>query len=344
MTPAFRILADATDARDLAAEITAQIRDRFVSLEITDESGLKSDQLKLVLDDRAPHIPTPRKGVELRCFLGYRETGVRDMGLFVVDELDFTGPPAQMVILAKAVALEESDTVSELTANLKTERFRSWHGQSLGQILQTIAEESGYSLKVDAQLAIIEPGHLDQTAESDMNFLSRLSVDHDALFKLAGSNLLFLRRDASSAGAQRLRIYGPLSDARETALDWSLNLPERESFGRVMATYHDHQAAELVEVVAGKEGAIKILEEPRADYQSAARAAIAELRRIRRQKGTGSITVPGNPLLMAETVIDCQGFRESLDGEWLVEKATHQFDGISFTSKVDFKVKGEGDE
>jgi phage protein D len=346
MKPTFRLFADAKGAKDYAAEVTARIMDRFMSLTLTDESGLKSDALEIVLDDRAPYIPTPRKGVELRLALGYAETGVMDMGLFVVDEVDLVGPPSRMVIRAKAVSLEDSETVSALTANLKTQRSRSWHGVTLGQIVATIAKEAGYSPKIDDELAGIQITHLDQTAESDMNFLSRVAVDFDALFKLAGSNLLFLRRDATSSEAARVLVHGPFSDqnTNDTASDWSLNLPEREAFGRVVATYHDQDAAELVEVVAGKDGPIKMLDDPRPDKRSASRAAVAELIRIRRAKGTGSVSVSGNPLLMAETVVLLEGFRADLNGEWLVEKATHTLDGDGYQTKVDFKVKGADDE
>jgi len=347
VTPFYRILADAKDDRDHAAEITERIRDRLVSLTLTDESGLKSDALELILDDRDHAIATPRKGVELRCFLGYRETGVHPMGLYVVDEVDFTGPPARMAIRAKAVALEESETVSGLTDALKEERTRSWHGFTIGDILATIAEAAGYYPKIDAALAQVEIPHIDQTAESDMNFLSRLAVDYDALFKPAGSALLFLPRAATVDGVPRVLIRGPFSQAasNDTAHEWSLNLPERERYARVMATYHDHDAGELVEVVTGGEGPIKILEDPRPDERQAIRAAVAELQRIRRRKGSGSVTVSGNPLLMAEGVVRFEGFRPDFAGDWLVEKAVHTVDEQGYATTIDFRVKGEeGDD
>jgi len=341
VTPTFRILADAIEATDHAADITARVRQRLLSLAISDEAGLKADTLELVLDDRDDAIETPRKGVELRCWMGFKETGLFDMGLFVVDELEFNGPPAQLQISAKAVALEDSETVSGMTASLREERSRSWHETTLGSIVRTIAAEAGYSSKVDAELAAIAVPHVDQTAESDLNFLSRLAVDVDAVFKPAASSLLMLPRAATARDMPRVAIHGPRSQAADKALKWSFTLPEREAFGRVVATYQDLDEAELVEVVAGDEGPIRYLEEPRPSYAAAALAAAAELQRIRRKKATGRITVVGNPLLVAESIAQLEGFRPEFDGEWLIERAVHKLGRRGYQTVIDFKAQPE---
>ena len=49
-----------------------------------------------------------------------------------------------------------------------------------------------------------------------------------------------------------------------------------------MATYYDQVAAEIVEVVAGSGGSVKILSEPYPDFLRASRAANAELNRLQR--------------------------------------------------------------
>lgn len=344
MTPDYKILADAADDQDYAADITARIRDRLLSLQITDESGLKSDAMAIVLDDRDHQIITPRKGVELRCYMGYKESGLFDMGLFVVDEVEIAGPPSKLTIRAKAVALEDSSTVSGITAKLKEERSRSWHGLTLGQIIRTIAGESGYGTKIDAELAAVPVPHVDQTAESDMNFLTRVAYAFDAVFKVAGSNLLFLPRNATIEGLEKVLIHGPLSDqaTNDTALEWNLSSPERQEYGRVVATYYDQSAAEIVEVVAGSDGLIKTLSDPYPDFLRASRAANAELNRLQRAKNEGSLTVVGNPLLMAETVAALDGFRPELNGKWLVEKATHTIDDQGYVTNINFKSRGGG--
>ena len=94
--PDFRIVADCHD-------ITSIIRSRLVSLSLTDEAGLQSDTLELVLADHDPsrRIVLPPTGAELEVWLGYAGALCR-MGLFVVDELELSGPPGRLVIKAKA--------------------------------------------------------------------------------------------------------------------------------------------------------------------------------------------------------------------------------------------------
>ena len=92
MQPDFKILADKQD-------ITATIRDRLLSLRVTDEAGTKSDTVEIQLDDRDSKISWPRHGAELEVLLGYRSEGLVRMGHYVVDEIEHSGPPSALVCL-----------------------------------------------------------------------------------------------------------------------------------------------------------------------------------------------------------------------------------------------------
>ena len=94
MTPDFRILADSQD-------ITDRIRDRLLSLRVTDEAGIKSDTVEIKLDDRDALIAWPEHGAELEVLLGYQKSGLTRMGLYVVDEVEHGGPPNALTIRAK---------------------------------------------------------------------------------------------------------------------------------------------------------------------------------------------------------------------------------------------------
>ena len=58
MRPIFTILADQQN-------VTDTIRDRLLSLRITDEAGTQSDTVEIQLDDRDAKIQWPRHGAEL---------------------------------------------------------------------------------------------------------------------------------------------------------------------------------------------------------------------------------------------------------------------------------------
>lgn len=85
MTPDFKIIA-------AGVNITPQIKDRLLSLTITDEAGIKADTVEITLDDRDGLIELPAPGAPLLVFLGYRETGLIPMGLFTSDEVTVTSP------------------------------------------------------------------------------------------------------------------------------------------------------------------------------------------------------------------------------------------------------------
>ncbi|MEE9358423.1 hypothetical protein [Candidatus Vondammii sp. HM_W22] len=159
MTPAYRIIADQQD-------ITAIIRDRLISLHVTDKTGLVSDTAETTLDDRNSAIEIPRTGALLEIYMGYQETGLYRMGSYTVDEVELTGLPNTMRIRAKAADMRQS---------LKSCKLRSWDDITLGDLVATIAAEHGLIPRVGEFLDAIHIPHLDQTYESDMHLLTRLA-------------------------------------------------------------------------------------------------------------------------------------------------------------------------
>ncbi len=198
MTPDYRIIADTRD-------VTQAIADRLLDLRLSDEAGEQADRLDLTLDDRDCAIALPRTGAELQVSLGYRERGLVDMGLWVVDEVELSGPPARLRVRARAANLSNSDTLKAHRNTLRQHRSQSWHDLTLGDLVATIAERNGYRPRVGEFLAPIHIPHLDQTDESDLHLLTRLARQYDAVAKPAGGYLLFVERgQAKSASGKSL--------------------------------------------------------------------------------------------------------------------------------------------
>lgn len=97
MRPAFRLSINGMDA-------TGQVRDRLVSLTVTDEAGQQSDTCEVVLDDRDASIPAPPEGAAVVVELGYEGTPLVAVGSFVVDEVEFGSGPRSLVIKASSSA------------------------------------------------------------------------------------------------------------------------------------------------------------------------------------------------------------------------------------------------
>lgn len=186
MTPDFKVVA-------AGVNITPQIRDRLLSLTVTDEAGLKSDSVEITLDDRDGLIELPAPGAPMLVFLGYRETGLIPMGLFTFDEVTVTSPPATLTIRAKA---------ADLGGSIKDQKTRSWDNMTIGDIIATIANEHGLTPKVAERFQPVLIEHIDQTEESDIGFLDRMGRDHDALVSVKGGRFCSWARAAPPAACR----------------------------------------------------------------------------------------------------------------------------------------------
>ena len=234
MTPDFRIIADSED-------ITERIRDRLLSFRVTDEAGTKSDAVELVLDDGEAVLVWPSPGAELEVSLGYRETGLTRLGLYVVDEVEHSGPPNTLMIRAKA---------TNMRASLKAPKTRAWDNIKLGNLVATMASEHGISPKVSGGLSTVVIPHLDQTAESDLHLLTRLARMYGAVTKPVAGNLIFVfKGEAKSASGRELtEVAVPTSHV----IQHRMTLAERGSYQSAIAYWHDPVSAKRVPGIGRK--------------------------------------------------------------------------------------------
>lgn len=200
MTPSFRIIADRVD-------VTAAIKDRLLELAVIDVAGVESDEVKLTLDDRRREdgalAELPRIGTRLDVALGYAETALIGMGSYVVDEIEISSPPATLSVSAKA---------ADMSGPMRSPKTRSWENLTLGDVVATIAREHRLVPATDPELASIPIVHIDQTAESDMAFLTRLASHYDAVAKPANGHWVFTKRgQAKSATGKKPADCGPQS-------------------------------------------------------------------------------------------------------------------------------------
>ncbi len=317
MTPAFRILADSQD-------ITDRIRDRLLSLRVTDEAGIKSDTVDIKLDDRDALIAWPEHGAELEVSLGYKETGLTRIGLYVVDEVEHGGPPNALTIRAKA---------SDMRHSLKAPRTRVWDNVTLADMLTTIAGEHGLVPKIGESLAAVSYAHIDQTEESDLHLLTRLARENSAVTKPVAGNLIFTPRgESKSISGQELPTIQILASQIQRH---QMTQADRGKYAAVLTHWHDPIKAERVPVKVGQGEPVYTLRHTYPDNDQAIRAAQAKLEALQRGTGTLSLTLIGNSDLMAEAKLELKGIRDRVDGEWLIQSVEHQFDNQGFVTRIE---------
>lgn len=334
IAPAFRVIANSRD-------ITAQIRDRFKSLRLVDETGETSDTVEITLADHDPANPIaiPPTGAELEIFLGYDDQA-RRMGLFVCDEIELAGYPSELVIRARAAPQEQSKAGM---TDLQTQKTRSWkRGTTIGAMVRRMAGEHRMRPSVSPALASIALPHTDQSHESDINLLTRLARRYDAIAKPAGGALVFAKRGdgAAASGAELARVTLTPRDGN----DYRVTIASRESAGTAIAYYRDTRRAQRREVKVGEGEPVVRLRMAYADAVSAENAARAEQRKRARRERTLWFAFPGRPDVAAESVVTMQGFRDGVDGEWLVARAEHYIGPMGYRCTIECEQpNGTGD-
>lgn len=232
---AYQVRVDGTD-------ITDRLQGRLISWTLTDNRGFEVDQLDLSIDDADGQLAFPARGAEIRFSIGWTDTGLADKGSFTVDEIEHSGAPDVLTIRARS---------ADMRGGLTTQRERSWHGQTLGVIVRTIADEVGLIPVVAGSLAELVLAHVDQTNESAANLLTRLARMHDAIATVKdGKLLLFPAAGGVTASGLPLPT---VSITRGAGDSHRFSLADRETFTHVRATWNDIGAGTKGEVIWGKD-------------------------------------------------------------------------------------------
>lgn len=348
--PEYHITVDGND-------ISPVLRRRLVSLTIIDNAGFEADTLDMVLADSDGQLDLPRRGAVVTVRLGWQGANLYDKGTYTVDEIEHSGAPDILTIRAKSADMRDT---------LQRRREISWHRQTIGSIVRSIAAVQGLNLFISPVLADVPVEHLDQQMESDAAFLTRLATIYGAMATIKNGKLLFITRgDGTSASGIKLpaveitRLQG---DAHRFAI------ADRGAYTGVIAYWHNTPKAkrETVvvkrrkkrkkktaqatpptaaqkkrdEVLIGSDDNVKILRHLYTTEHNAKRAALAEWERLQRGIAAFSITLAyGRPDLFPECPITVNGYKPAIDAaQWLGRRVTHTLDDNGLRTAVELEV------
>lgn len=316
MTPEFKILADSKD-------ITRKIADRLLSLSVTDESGQNSDVVEIKLDNRDGAIAMPHSGAELEVYLGYEEIGLTRMGVFIAGDITLSGPPDTMSIKGHA---------ANMCKSLKAPKTKSWDQKTISEIVSTIAAGHGLIPVVAPVLAGIVLQHIDQTEESDLNFLTRLAVDNDAVAKPVESRLLFVPRgEAKSSSGKKL----PLIHLDRVDLErWDMTAVSRGKYRSVKSYWYSLDDAERMSVIIGSGEPCFCMGGSSPTLSEARSKAQAKFNELQRGTATLSLSTGGDPTIAAECALTISGV-SGLEGSWIVQRVEHSLDDQGYSCHID---------
>lgn len=356
-----------------AAELTidgrrfgTQAMSRIISISLTDKRGFEADELTIELDDHDGTIAIPKTGSKITLKLGYKETGLVEKGEYLVSEFTASGSPDRLSITARAADLAEA---------LAEQVEKSWHKQTLYQIIETIAKKHKYEYIISKDYQSQKIEHIDQTNESDASFMSRLAEQYDAIATIKNGKLLFIPAGESQTASGQPIL--PTTITRASGDSHSFTYSSSNSYQAVRAYYTDKKTGQKKEVIVNKDNAypnkkttqqtktvkgktfkakkkendnqkvntegqkIKTLRHLYATESGAWSGARGAFKKIQRGVAEFSIThAVGRPDLYPETPAVVKGFKPEIDAEaWLITEVSHKIDSGGYTASIQFEAR-----
>ena len=302
---------------------TRVIDDMFVSLSLTDKSGIADDEFELEVTRDEPRLQVPNVGDRVELALGYSDGQdyeeyrniMINHGLYYLNERDFYGPKAKTLVL--------SFNPIDMASRFKEVKNRSFDGQTIKQIGETIALDNGLALRIEESLGNILIDHVDQVMQNDKHFISKLVSRYEGILKIANDFMVLARREniSSFSGESLEEITIDLTEV----VDYHASEKIDSSYSGVKAFYRNSSEATTSEVVVGTIGNITSISQIYPTQEEAREAAQAKFNSLKRKTETLHIKVVGNPLVKAERVINAIGDPD-INTKWVVSQVKHTID------------------
>lgn len=332
MRPFARIRKDDID-------ITESLGARLLSIEVVDEAEDKSDRVTIDIDAspvEGMSMDVPHIGTVVHIEMGYIGGEAADKGSYLIDGLRDGKPAHTLTITGRS---------ANMPSKFRTPRSQSYHQKTLADIIGEIAERNGYEAAIDDKVGNVVIRHVDQDAESDMAFASRLARQYDAVARPVDGRLVVARRGAGEAasGAALPAVSIRESDCARWDFDYSAreeageasglpsavpedrNAPAVEGKGGVRAFWTDIRTGLREKVEVGKEP----FHELRFTYHNEAEAqaaASAYRNESARGKATFGCEIGGRPSVQAESTMTISGFPNYIPTVWRIKSVTHRYD------------------
>ena len=312
MTPDWTVSADGSD-------ITGRLRGRLVAINVSLTDRLLGDQLELVMSASGGRgLAPPAIGASIAVAMGFGATA--PLGEFSVISTDRHMRTDWVRIRAAAVDLSRASAA-------RLPRTRAWHDTTLGDVIDDIAGAHGWQTRTADGLAAVDLTHEDQTAETDLAFLTRLAAAHGALVELRAGTLTCRSPNAALTDA------APLELPAASRIRSSIRTNDRFAAAAAESTWIDLGDAAPKTAKAGSGPAQP--QRWRQPTQAAAQAASAAALTLPRPPSpmaavqcTGSPQAqPGRPLTLAN-------WGPEFDGDWLICTALHRLSPQGYTTEV----------
>ena len=318
-------------------EVAAGFYGRLIKATIRDEGGQTADQLTIDLDDADNAIELPPDKAKIEVWLGWKETGIVSMGVFELQQPTLKGS----VSAGETITLQAS--AADLKTKLKGKGREHFESKTFGEIATTIAKRNGMTAVVDPDLAKIQIPYRARVDASEIDFLTTLADEHDAVAKPMGDKLVVSKRGSAKAASGK--ALPPIRIEKYDCEEWEIAPEGRAQYGKVKAAWIDQKTGKrrTEESDTGLKGPDFAIRDPLPTQELAKAKAQAEARRLTRNTSSGHFTMIGRPEAQAEAdVIAGPSFRDGIAGTHRADAVEHTFGEDGFKTKVEIKAKEDG--
>ncbi|KAA6405680.1 phage late control D family protein [Candidatus Tokpelaia sp.] len=300
---------------------------RLMRATITDNAGNQADTFEAVFNDAGNDLELPQKDDPISVTFGYLDDYSQVMGKFVVETVSASGGRSgeQIRICGHS---------ADMRKDIKEEGSEHYDNMDIGAIVGKISQRYGYEAKISEELASIKLPYIARINQSPIDFLTRLADRVRGTFLVKDGKFLFLQRGQLPA----------ITIAKSDCSEWDLGVAPRGRYGEVQADYFDRSSGKKCTCShkTGLAGPARRLRICYSTKEEAEAACASEGDRLCRSTGNGSITLAGNPAIMADQPLELTGFRLELNGLWRAGTVTHTYDRSGYWTEISFEAPEDG--
>ena len=277
-----------------------------LSLTFSDSAGVKSDKVSLkVMPDFLKPKPNTKLELKFKTLKDDSEIESLECGLFHV----------QTVTRTDTKALSFSATGVEFNEVQKEKISQHYQNTKLSSIIKIVADRLGHKTKFQADDVSIKS--LNQTNESDIHFLDRLSKTYNCLFSIKNDFVYFVNKDDGELPVTKIDV----SKCKSSSIKHST----KTYYKSCEASWHDTDSAKTKKVVAGDGKPVFKMKGTFIDEADAMVKAKSKLKSINKGTVSGSLSLKGINVYAGTKVELVNTYKNEDDGIYSVVSCTHTY-------------------
>lgn len=323
------------------ANVSSAFDQYLQSISINLKAGGAADSCEITLNDAGGVLVFPEKDAEIEVQMTSRQFGGQTVFKGKVDEARSDGSRSSGMTLH--ISAKGVDTKGKA----KEPKRKHWDKKSAKDVLTEAGKAAGFSdVKVSPALASKVRDYWAQQNESFLHFGERIAREIGGTFKIVGKTAILAdRNEGKSASGQSLATV--TASRFDNLISWSITPSAgRPRYKKVKSRYYDSKTAEWkdkeVEIENDDKAEATLTDRfTAADEGEAEDRAKSRKKESEREKGGGSITIDGNPILQPECPVIVAGTRPGADGDYKADSVVHSWQrGQGWTSRAELKKPG----